>query len=112
MFPALAKAGLPSEGGPVSVMLAEHAEGRQFIQAMETAEAGRRIEAARRYVRLLRDHIEKEHSVLFPLAESVLEERALQVLAHDFEAVEAEQGRDASIEHAEAEIERLETVLG
>ena len=112
LFPALVKAGLPSEGGPVSVMLAEHAEGRQFIQAMETAEAGRRSEAARRYVRLLRDHIEKEHGVLFPLAEIVLEERAQNVLAHDFEAVEAEQGRDASIEHAEAEIERLETALG
>jgi hemerythrin-like domain-containing protein len=112
LFPALAKAGVPAEGGPVAVMLAEHAEGRLFIQAMQTAEVARRVEAARGYIRLLRDHIEKENGVLFPLTEAVLEERAVQALAHEFETVEAEQGRDASMGHAEAELERLETSLG
>ena len=111
LFPALVKAGVPPEGGPVAVMLAEHAEGRDFIRAMQTALPASRADAARRYARLLRDHIDKENGVLFPLAEAVLEERALQSLAQEFQSVEAEQGRDASIGHAEAEIDRLEAIL-
>lgn len=112
LFPALAQAGVPSEAGPVAVMLAEHVEGRGFIQAMQASEVSCRTEAVRRYVQLLRDHIEKENGVLFPLAEAVLEEHAQQALAREFAMVEAEQGREASIEHAEAEVERLEAALG
>jgi hemerythrin-like domain-containing protein len=111
LFPALAKAGVPSADGPVGVMLAEHAEGREFIQIMQDDEVSRRVEAARHYVRLLRDHIEKENGVLFPLTDAVLDEPARQRLAREFESVEAEQGRDASIEHAEADMERLEAAL-
>jgi hemerythrin-like domain-containing protein len=112
LFPALVKAGVPSEGGPVGVMLAEHVEGRALIQAMQAGDVPRRVEAARRYVQLLRNHIDKEDTVLFPLAETVLEERARQAMAREFEAVEAEQGRGASIEHARSEVERLEAALG
>lgn len=36
LFPALAQAGIPAAGGPVSVMLEEHTEGRALIQAMAT----------------------------------------------------------------------------
>jgi hemerythrin-like domain-containing protein len=112
LFPALVKAGIPAEGGPVAVMLAEHADGRDLIQAMWTVPPAYRADAARRYARLLRDHIDKENGVLFPLAEAVLEEHTLQSLALEFESVEAEQGRDASIEHAAAGLDRLEAVLG
>ena len=111
LFPALVKAGVPLEGGPVAVMLAEHAEGRDYIRAMQTTLPAPRADAARRYARLLRDHIDKENGVLFPLAEAVLEEPTLQSLAQEFQSVEAEQGCDASIGHAEAEIDRLDTAL-
>ena len=37
LFPALTAAGLPSQGGPVGVMLHEHVEGRALIQEMEKA---------------------------------------------------------------------------
>lgn len=111
LFPALVTAGVPSEGGPVGVMLAEHGEGRALIEAMQAEDASRRIDTARRYIRLLRDHIDKENGVLFPLAEAVLEERALQALAREFDTVEAEQGRHASIAHAEAEVDRLGAAL-
>jgi hemerythrin-like domain-containing protein len=111
LFPALVEAGVPSDGGPVAVMLAEHVEARGYVQAMLAGDASRRVDAARRYVPLLRDHIDKENGVLFPLAERVVEERVLQALAKEFEAVEAEQGRDASLEHAEAEVVRLQAAL-
>jgi len=112
LFPALAKAGVPADGGPIQVMLEEHVQGRGFVRAMEGGPPAGRVEAAGRYVQLLRDHIDKENSVLFPLTEAVLDDRAQQLLEREFETVEAEQGRAASIPHAEAELERLAKALG
>jgi len=111
LFPALVKAGVPSEGGPIAVMLEEHTEGRALIQAMEQGDAAARADVARRYVRLLREHIDKENGVLFPLAEAVLEEPAQQALGREFETVEAGEGREALIEYAEARVERLAAAL-
>ena len=112
LFPALAKAGVPAEGGPVEVMLDEHVEGRALIAVMESADGRGRLDAARRYVHLLREHIDKENGVLFPLADAVLDPHAQQSLARELETLEAEQGRDASLDHALAEVERLAAALG
>ena len=111
LFPALAKAGVPAAGGPVAVMLAEHVEGRALMATMEAGEPRGRLDAARRYVQLLRDHIDKENGVLFPLADAVLKTHAQQALARDFETVEAEQGRDGSLDHAEADVARLAAAI-
>jgi hemerythrin-like domain-containing protein len=112
LFPAMERAGLPFEGGPIDVMLEEHTEGRGLIQAMEGGDPARRPEMALRYVRLLRDHIDKENEVLFAIADSVLDEPARRDVARGFGAVEAEQGRTASIEDAEARLGRLVAALG
>ena len=112
LFPALAKAGVPVQGGPVGVMLAEHERGRALIRTMDSHDLRSRTEAARQYVELLREHIDKENGVLFPLSEAVLDEPARQALAREFVAVEVEQGRSASIDHAEAAVERLEESIG
>jgi hemerythrin-like domain-containing protein len=112
LFPALAKAGVPVQGGPVGVMLAEHERGRALMRAMDAGDPRSRAEAARDYVQLLREHIDKENGVLFPLAEAVLDEPVRQTLAREFEALEIEQGRGASIDHAEAAVERLEQAIG
>jgi hemerythrin-like domain-containing protein len=112
LFPALAQGGVPAAGGPVGVMLEEHTEGRALIRAMAEGHGDRRMEAARRYVHLLRDHIDKENGVLLPLAEAVLDSQAQLLVARGFEKVEAEQGLTASIEHAEAVVDRLAAALG
>jgi len=111
LFPAMVKAGVPSAGGPIAVMLEEHGRGRALIHAMETGEPAERAARAREYVGLLRDHIDKENGVLFPLADAVLDEAAQRALQSEFEAVEVEQGRDASIAHTEAAVERLQAAL-
>jgi len=90
LFPALTKAGIPEQGGPVGQMLAEHAEGRSFIKGMEAAigqgvDARAFAEAAGSYARLLRSHIEKENRVLFPTAERVLPAPELDVIFERFE---------------------------
>jgi len=111
LFPAMVKAGVPSVGGPIEVMLEEHQRGRALVRAMEAGEPAARAAKAREYVTLLREHIDKENGVLFPLADAVLDEAAQRVLQHEFDAVAAEQGRDASIPHAEAAVERLAAAL-
>jgi hemerythrin-like domain-containing protein len=111
LFPALVKAGVPSDGGPIGVMLEEHARGRALVTAMEAGEPPTRAVKAREFVALLREHIDKENDVLFPLADAVLDEAAQRALQREFEAVEAEQGRDASILRAEAAVAHLAAAL-
>jgi hemerythrin-like domain-containing protein len=112
LFPALTQAGVPAGGGPVGVMLGEHAEGRALLRAMAEGRGKARAEAARSYVQLLRDHIDKENGVLFPLTDAVLDSQGQLQLARGFEKVEAEQGLAASREHAEAQVDRLAAALG
>lgn len=112
LFPAMVKAGVPADEGPIAVMLEEHVQGRALIQAMASGHSAHRSATAREYVHLLRDHIAKENEFVFPLADSVLDARAVAAVACEFEAVEIEQGRDASIADAEMVVKGLTEALG
>lgn len=82
LFVALVANGMSRETGPVAVMLAEHAEGRRLTRAMRAAaeqmQAGDPAAAAQvvanalGYVRLLRQHIQKEDRILFPMADRII----------------------------------------
>ena len=90
LFPAMAGAGVPDKGGPIGVMLAEHAQGRKLIRDMEESistgvDRAKLAQAAREYAALLRNHIQKENTVLFPMAERVLTETQLEKLYDRFE---------------------------
>lgn len=112
LFPAMVKAGVPSEGGPIGVMLEEHTQGRALVQAMATGAPAERPAVARRYVTLLRDHIEKENGVLFPLADAVLDESTQAMLRGEFQGVADQLGREASQDWAQATLDRLRAALG
>jgi hemerythrin-like domain-containing protein len=92
LFPAMIKAGLPMRGGPVDVMLGEHAEGRALVAALAAGRPAERAAQARRYVRLLREHIQKENEILFPLADAVLGDDAQTALLREFAEVDPEIG--------------------
>ena len=98
LFPALEERGIPREGGPIGMMLAEHEEGRGYVRAMAAAfEAAAQDPGARRilrskataYIRLLREHITKEDEVLFQMADNVLSAEEQQKLLRDFEEHES-----------------------
>jgi hemerythrin-like domain-containing protein len=82
LFEAMVAAGMPQQGSPIAVMLAEHEEGRRYTRGLRDGvkqweggdDAGRRrlLANARGYVELLRDHIMKEDEVLFPMAAQVI----------------------------------------
>jgi hemerythrin-like domain-containing protein len=101
LFPALEAAGVPRQGGPIGVMLAEHEEGRRLVRAMRLAAeklaAGDKTAAdevrrnALGYVVLLRQHILKENNVLFPIADRVILGQNQAEVAEAFEHVEHEE---------------------
>ncbi|MFQ5829455.1 MAG: hemerythrin domain-containing protein [Candidatus Methylomirabilia bacterium] len=88
LFPALERHGVPKEGGPVGVMLLEHEEGRALVRAIGEGDDAGVAAAIRKYVTLLRAHIEKENGVLFPMAEQVLPDEEQRLLVHAFEEAE------------------------
>jgi hemerythrin-like domain-containing protein len=99
LFPALEKAGIPREDGPIGVMLHDHEQGRADIrvmrQALEDMRDGRDggkdfIEAARDYIDLLRSHILKENDVLFMIAERSLSGEQQKAVFDAFETLERE----------------------
>jgi hemerythrin-like domain-containing protein len=88
LFPAMIRAGVPAAGGPIDVMLEDHERGRALMRAMAAAAGAARAALAREYVALLRDHIDKENEILFPLAEAVLSAAEQDKLKVDFAATE------------------------
>jgi hemerythrin-like domain-containing protein len=78
LFPTLEARGIPRQGGPIGVMLREHAEGRALLDEIaEAAAAGDRarfVGEVRAYDELLGEHIHKENQILFRVAERVLDE--------------------------------------
>ncbi len=97
LFPLLEERGLPRHAGPLAVMLHEHEQGRGAIAAMDAAlDAGDATafkRAAEGYVALLRDHIAKEDGVLFPMADSMLDDPTRARLTDEFAQVNQELGK-------------------
>jgi hemerythrin-like domain-containing protein len=99
LFPRMAEAGIPNEGGPIGVMLHEHDQGRAHIRAMDQALAAaadgdgvaRRtlIHETRGYVALLRAHIMKENMILFPMADRVFDQSQKAAVQAGFAEAEA-----------------------
>jgi hemerythrin-like domain-containing protein len=98
LFPALVEHGLSAESGPVAVMLAEHEEGRKLAQEMRQAferlqagdqrKRGELVEKATAYIKLLRQHIQKEDHVLFPMADQIIPLPQQEQIEHAFETFE------------------------
>jgi hemerythrin-like domain-containing protein len=85
LFEVMIKYGFPSEHGPIAVMLGEHDEGRALVGTMDAVarldvwgpeDRRRAAQAAASFVNLLRQHINKEDFVLYPMAENNLPETA------------------------------------
>jgi uncharacterized protein (DUF2249 family)/hemerythrin-like domain-containing protein len=111
LFPALERRGIPRQGGPLGVMLAEHEQGRQLLGSLRARDLPEAARAARAYGDLLRAHIAKENDVLFALAEQVLGADEQQGLLRAFEAVEREAVGPGVHERLLGELQALEAAL-
>mgnify|MGYP000503477949 CR=1 FL=1 len=118
LFPAMEAAGVPAEGGPIAVMLAEHQEGRRLTAAMRAGAeklqsgdiAARTAVAdyALQYVALLRQHIAKEDNVLFPMADRAIQGPAETRVTEAFDHIEHEETGEGVHERFLALAESLE----
>ncbi|GAM09075.1 hemerythrin HHE cation binding domain protein [Geobacter sp. OR-1] len=98
LFEALVKNGMPREHSPVAAMLMEHDKGRAYVKGMEAGakEAlaglhGRENSVARNalsYASLLREHIDKEDTILYPLAERLIPESMRDEILAEYERAE------------------------
>jgi hemerythrin-like domain-containing protein len=92
LFPALERLGIPADAGPTAVMRAEHETGRGLVREMADAAADgalpRFAAAAREYAAFLREHIQKEDQVLFPMADRMLSPAEQDALLQAFGRVE------------------------
>ncbi len=103
LFDLLEKRGFPSHEGPTAQMTSEHQEGRDLVRSLETAvdefERGEKgaldqfSDAARRYVSLLRSHIQKEDQCLFPMAFQALSVDDLNWLQREFQSHDVEDAK-------------------
>ncbi len=81
LFPALEQAGLPSNMGPIAMMLMDHQRSREIGTSMEesakeylsSGESTKLISDMRLYVEHITEHLWKENNKLFMLAEARLQ---------------------------------------
>lgn len=106
LFPLAVERGMPREGGPLEVMIAEHRKSEKALAAFRAAAgsyiAGRNDalpevrDSFVQYAAILKEHFWKENDILFPMARRILlaktdDERVLAGIA----TVEAAAGPDA-----------------
>lgn len=104
VFPLLERAGMPTQGGPLAVMLAEHRQAKALVERIDAAGAafaagdrarlGELREAFGAYAALCKDHFWKENDILYPMAMRMLDEATQAGIVRSIEAVEAELGAD------------------
>ena len=122
LFPELERRGVKREGGPIGVMLREHDAGRVHVRAMSDGldrlrrgEAGAVIairEHALAYRELLRAHIHKENSVLFPLADRVVPDDVAAKLEERFEEIERDRVGEGKHEAYHTMLHTLKDLYG
>jgi len=118
LFTQMEASGIPAQGGPIGMMLAEHEEGRQYTREMRTAaekwQSGDITASAdvaangQGYVNLLRMHIQKENNVLFPMADRVVPLEKQPAIWAEFERIEREETGKGIHEKYEVLAEKLE----
>ncbi len=118
LFRTMVNRGFPLQGGPIAVMLHEHDVGRSFVRGMAEAAANVAtdpaatrgiVENGRGYIQLLRAHIDKENTILFPMADNVLSPEDQEQLGREFERFETEE-TGAGVHEASLELlEELKT---
>ncbi len=104
LFPLIERRGIPRQGGPLAVMLAEHEQSRalqpRLLELVEACAAGRAdaLEPLRQafdeYATLLKNHYWKENDILYPMARRVMTAADGEAVLAGIAATEAALGPD------------------
>jgi hemerythrin-like domain-containing protein len=100
LFPALEAVGVLHDGGPIGVLLDEHKQGRKLVARLKDGVTGYTSGnkgaaatlqlTANEYAALMTLHIDKENTVLFPMADTKLDSDKDISLFEAFERLERE----------------------
>lgn len=98
LFPLMVQKGFSNQTGPVAVMLHDHVDGRNLVKEMaENISLFKQGDSAALktlysymlvYADLLKNHIAKENTVLFRMADNIFTNTEQELLLHDFAKVE------------------------
>lgn len=118
LFPAMERAGIPNQGGPIGVMLAEHDLARAHLKTMRAHLEGvgkaqeeatqAFLTAALEYVDLMGEHIAKEDNVLYAIATQVINPADLPQMEIAMQTLETQGLEGKSRADYEALLARLE----
>jgi hemerythrin-like domain-containing protein len=121
LFKAMQSAGVPVNAGPIAVMLMEHDLGRTHARGIlsgaqkmaggENSGKAELLQSARNYAQLLTQHIQKEDSILFPMADRVIPLSLHDQVFEDFEKVEHEETGEGIHEKYLELLDRLDILL-
>ena len=120
LFPAMVKAGMSNESGPVAVMLSEHDQGRAFVKGLSESfnsyKSGDKsaikgiVENSTGYINLLRNHIDKENNILFKMADQIIDPSLHDDIYEAFEKIEIEKigiGKHEEYHHLLNELKKI-----
>ncbi len=120
LFPAYEAVGIPNKNGPIGVLLAEHEEGRGYVKNMTKAFEGfkkgehfpgaRIVEYANKYIALLKQHIDKEDTVLYPMGDARITNEKDKELIAGFDRIENERIGSGKHEQFHAMIDKLKNI--
>lgn len=119
LFRKMVFRGMSAEIGPIAAMLREHDEGRAYVTGIEAqarAELGKRtrkelLRLSSGYATMLRQHIQKEDNVLYPMADKILTESDMADLRKGFREIEAKVMGPEVHEHYRAILGKWESRL-
>ncbi len=94
LFKELSKKGILTHCNPVEQMLYEHDLGRKFVKGMigglKKKNDEKISENAMKYAELLKEHINKEDIILYPMAEEVLSDKVKKMMTKKFKEIDNE----------------------
>jgi hemerythrin-like domain-containing protein len=116
LIPGILKFGLFDNNGPIRAILSEHSQGREHIAKMRKSIAGETINndefvgSSLAYVSLLREHIRKENTLLFPLIDSWMPTEELYLMYDKFMEFEEREIGKGHHEELHALLEALKSI--
>lgn len=107
LFKEMIKKGMPEKDSPIEVMLIEHDQGRTFVKGIIKATAKLKkgdkkatkeiIRNAKGYIELLREHIDKEDNILYPLAERMFKKEEKDKQLSKFKEAQLKKGGKTTV---------------
>lgn len=115
LFPMLQERRIAREGNAIDVILQEHARSRIFAQRMYEAlledDDASLLKATADYVALLRQHITKENTALFPMADDCIPTDDDRAMVEQFRSIERDNGGPALQDGFEVDLRHWERML-